>query len=69
MGWEVVVCGRRLVAVTDRSGERRGLLRRADPAPLTDLKWLQLTEAAKCEGGTGGGRAPDKAPDRFGGVG
>lgn len=56
------------MAVTDRSGESRGLLRRADPAPLTDLKWLQLTGAAKCEGGDWGGRAPDKAPDRFGGV-
>lgn len=43
--------GAQLAVLTDRSGERRGLFRRADPAPLTDLKWLQLTEAAKCEGG------------------
>lgn len=62
----VVVCGRRLLAaVSDRSGERCGLLRRADPAPLSDLKWLQLTEAAKCEGGDWGAQAPDKNPDRF----
>ena len=55
MCWDVVVCGRQLAVVTDRSGERRGPLRRADPAPLTDLKWLQLTGAAKCEGGDWGG--------------
>lgn len=47
--------------MTDRSGEQRALLMRADPAPLSDLKWLQLTKAAKCEEGDcvcggGGGR-------------
>lgn len=52
------MCGRQLAVVTDRSGERRGLLRRADPAPLTDLKWLQLTGAAKCEGGDWEGDGP-----------
>ena len=51
----MVVRGRQLAVVTDRSGEHRGLLRRADPASLTDLKWLQLTGAAKCEGGDYGG--------------
>lgn len=65
MCWDVVVCGRQLAVVTDRSGERRGLLRRTDPAPLTDLKWLQLTRAAKCEGGDWGGQVPDKLSDRF----
>lgn len=53
------------MGLTDRSGERRGLLRRADPAPPTDLKWLQLTGAAKCEGGDWEGWAPDKPSDRF----
>jgi len=62
----VVVCGRQLWAVvTGRSGERCDLLRRADPALLTDLKWLQLTEAVKCEGGVWEARAPDKLLDRF----
>lgn len=56
------MCGGQLAVVTDRSGEHRGLLRRADPAPLTDLKWLQLTGAAKCEGGDrGGGTGPRQA--------
>lgn len=55
MYWDVLgLCGRQLAVVTDRSGECRGLLRHADPAPLTDLKWLQLTGAAKCEGGDWG---------------
>lgn len=62
------MCGTQLAVLTDRSGERCGLLRRADPALLTDLKWLQLTEAAKCEGGDLKGWAPDKASDRFWGV-
>lgn len=51
--------------MTGRSGELFGLLRRADPALLTDLKWLQLTEAVKCEGGDSAARAPDRHPDRF----
>lgn len=51
MCWDVDAGGEQLAPVTDRSGERHGLLGRADPAPLTDLKWLQLTGAAKCEGG------------------
>lgn len=42
---------RHLAAVIDRSGEPHSLLGRADPAPLTDLKWLQLTGAVKCKGG------------------
>lgn len=44
--------GQQLAVMTGRSGERFGLLRRADPALPTDLKWLQLTEAVKCEEGT-----------------
>lgn len=49
------MCGRQLAVLTDRSGEQHGLLRCIDPAPLTDLEWLQLTGAAKCEGGDWGG--------------
>lgn len=60
----VFECGTQLAVLTDRSGEHRGLLRHADPAPLTQL-WLQLTEAAKCEGGDWRGWAPDKPSDRF----
>lgn len=59
--------GRKLLTeVSDRSGECCGLFRHADPAPLSDLKWLQLTEAAKCKEGDWGAWAPDKPPDRFG---
>lgn len=55
------MCGTQLAVLTDRSGERRGLLRRTDPAPLNDLKWLQLSEAAKCEGGDWYGMGPRQA--------
>lgn len=50
MCWGVAVHGgQQLAVMTGRSGEHFGLLRRAHPA---DLKWLQLTEAVECEGGT-----------------
>lgn len=41
--------------VSDRAGEPHSLFRRVDPAPLSDLKWLQLSRAAMCKGGDLGG--------------